>query len=55
MQSLMLLNVTGQAVIVKTDLNSKQEQLDTEGLKPGIYFLRIQRDGEWIHQKIVKE
>jgi hypothetical protein len=54
-QAFMLLNATGQEVLVKSKLNTKQIQLNLGGFTPGIYFLRIQRNGEWIHQKVIKE
>lgn len=48
-----VINLTGQIQLSKA-ISSKVEKLDISQLKPGIYFLRAEKNGEKMMQKFVK-
>ncbi len=48
-----VINITGQVEMRKT-ITSKIQKLDVSRLKPGIYFIRAEKDGEKMMQKFVK-
>jgi len=51
-KELEVINLSGQVEIRKT-INAKTEKLDITKLKPGLYFIRVKRDGDNIMEKFV--
>jgi hypothetical protein len=52
-KELQVINITGQ-VELKITITSKIQKLDVSKLKPGIYFIRAEKNGEKMLQKFVK-
>jgi hypothetical protein len=52
-KELQIINITGQVQIRKT-ISSKTQKLDISQLKPGLYFLRAEKQGEKIMEKFIK-
>jgi hypothetical protein len=48
-----VINITGQVQIRKT-ISSKTQKLDISQLKPGLYFIRAEKQGEKIMEKFIK-
>jgi hypothetical protein len=53
--TIILLNVTGQQVVKIDKVNNDHYILNMSNYQPGVYFLRINKDGKWINKKVVKE
>ena len=52
-KELQVINITGQLQFKKT-INSKIQKLDISQLKPGLYFIRAEKQGEKIMEKFIK-
>jgi hypothetical protein len=52
-KELQVINITGQIQIKKT-ISSKTQKLDISRLKPGLYFIRVEKQGEKIMEKFIK-
>ncbi len=52
-QNILVLNISGQEVL-KSKVSSKVHRLDVSSLKPGIYFIRMQKPGESLLFKFTK-
>jgi hypothetical protein len=52
-KELQVINITGQVQIRKT-ISSKNQKLDISHLKPGLYFIRVEKQGEKIMEKFIK-
>jgi len=52
-KQLQVINITGQLQITQT-ISSKTLKLDVSQLKPGIYFIKAEKDGERMIQKFIK-
>ena len=52
-KELQVINITGQVQIRKT-ISSKTQKLDISQLKPGLYFIRVEKQGEKIMEKFIK-
>jgi hypothetical protein len=52
-REMIITNSVGLAVI-RSQVSSKIQSVDISRLKPGVYFLRIDKEGESIRQKFVK-
>jgi hypothetical protein len=52
-KELQVINITGQVQIRKT-ISSKIQKLDISQLKPGLYFIRAEKQGEKIMEKFIK-
>ena len=52
-KEIQVINIAGQIQLRKT-ISSKIQKLDVSQLKPGLYFIRGEKDGERIIEKFVK-
>ena len=52
-KELQVINITGQLQLKKT-ISSKNQKLDISQLKPGLYFIRAEKQGEKIMEKFIK-
>jgi hypothetical protein len=52
-KELQVINITGQLQLKKT-ISSKIQKLDISQLKPGLYFIRAEKQGEKIMEKFIK-
>ncbi len=52
-KELQVINITGQLQLKKT-ISSKIQKLDISRLKPGLYFIRAEKQGERITEKFIK-
>lgn len=51
--NVMVVNTLGQTVIATRKITSGQTTLDISHLETGIYFVRVEKNGEWLNRKIV--
>jgi hypothetical protein len=52
-KEIQVINISGQVQLRKT-ISSKTQKLDISQLKPGLYFIRAQKEGEKIMEKFIK-
>ena len=52
-KELQVINITGQLQLKKT-ISAKNQKLDISQLKPGLYFIRAEKQGEKIMEKFIK-
>lgn len=55
MKSVALFDPAGRAIISKANLNTSNLKLQTAGLAPGIYFLKVVVDGKPVVSKILRQ
>jgi hypothetical protein len=52
-KEIQVINISGQVQLRKT-ISSKLQKLDVSQLRPGVYFIRAEKEGEKIIEKFIK-